>query len=194
MAAVEAFPLSWPDGWRRENGAESSRFDQSGQKAYDFLLKEVERMGGSAIIISTNVPLRQDGKIRQDREPVDPGVAVYFARGKKQMVFACDRYNLLRDNMVSIGKTIEALRGIERWGASSMMERAFSGFNALPSSTGPDWWDVLECLPSAGVETIEAQYRVRVRAAHPDTGGSHEKMARLNMARDRGLAARKAGA
>ena len=71
-----------------------------------------------------------------------------------------------------------------------MMERAFRGFAALAATSQEDWWDVLECLPTADVDTINAQYRVRARSAHPDVaGGSHAAMSRLNTARDSALAA-----
>jgi hypothetical protein len=185
---IEAYPLHWPEGWKRENGRHCSKFNTSGSKAHDHLVAEVVRMGGKSLIVSTNVPLRQDGKMRMDREPVDPGVAVYFTRNGKQVVFACDRFDLLRDNMLSIAKTIEALRGIERWGASEMMERAFTGFKALSDASQESWWDVLECRPDAPEEIIQAQYRSRVRVSHPDTGGSEEAMQRLNVARDQALA------
>ena len=93
-------------------------------------------MGGSGVILSTNIPLRNDGlPYANSREPNDPGVAVYFQHKKREMCFACDAFKTVRENAYSIGKTIEALRGIERWGASDMMERAFRGFAALTSGS-----------------------------------------------------------
>jgi hypothetical protein len=186
----EAFPLTWPDGWKRVPRRHRSRFEVSGfGKARDFLLAEVKRMGGSAVILSTNIPLRLDGlPYANSREPNDPGVAVYFRYGKREMCFACDAFVTVRENAYAIAKTIEALRGIERWGASDMMERAFRGFAALAATSHEDWWNVLECSADATVDTINAQYRVRARSAHPDVaGGSHAAMARLNQARDSAL-------
>jgi hypothetical protein len=107
------------------------------------------------------------------------------------MCFACDAYVTVRENAWAIAKTIEALRGIERWGASDMMERAFRGFTALPASVptpSEDWWDALECRRDASIDTINSQYRVRTRTAHPDAGGSHDAMSRLNAARESALA------
>lgn len=185
----EAYPLSWPDGWKRVARRTRSRFEVSGfGRARDFLLAEIKRMGGSGVILSTNIPLRLDGlPYANSREPNDPGVAVYFRYGKRDMCFACDAFVTVRENAYAIAKTVEALRGIERWGASDMMERAFSGFAAL--TAGESWWDVLECLPTADVDTINAQYRVRARSAHPDVaGGSDAAMSRLNQARESALA------
>jgi hypothetical protein len=187
----EAYPLSWPDGWKRVPRRTRSRFEVTGfGRARDFLLAEIRRMGGTGVILSTNIPLRLDGlPYANSREPNDPGVAVYFHYGKRDMCFACDAYVTVRENAYAIAKTIEALRGIERWGASDMMERAFRGFAALAAESQGDWWDVLEGLPTADRDTINAQYRERARSAHPDAGGSHAAMSQLNAARDSALGA-----
>jgi hypothetical protein len=187
----EAWPLCWPASYKRVPYRTRSRFKISGfGKARNLLLAEIKRMGGTGVILSTNITLRNDGlPYANAREPNDPGVAVYFRYRKNDMCFACDAFSTVRENAYSIAKTIEALRSIERWGASDMMERAFRGFAALSSGTQEEWWDILECLPSADIDTINAQYRVRARSAHPDAGGSHEAMSRLNQARDSALAA-----
>jgi hypothetical protein len=189
----EAYPLTWPDGWKRVARRTRSRFEVSGfGKARDFLLAEVKRMGGSGVILSTNIPLRLDGlPYANSREPNDPGVAVYFRYGKRDMCFACDAFVTVRENAYAIAKTVEALRGIERWGASDMMERAFRGFAAIAATSQEDWTTVLECSADATVDTINAQYRERARSAHPDVaGGSHGMMSRLNAARESALVGR----
>jgi hypothetical protein len=78
---------------------------------------------------------------------------------------------------------------MQRWGVGSV-EQQFAGFKAL--AAGENWWDVLECRPDASREIIEAQYRTRIRTAHPDTGGLHQAMSRLNVARDEAIASQKA--
>lgn len=99
-------------------------------------------MHGRLPVISTNIELRIDGLPYSRQRPIsDHGVAVYFTRNGRQMVFACDRWDKIEHNMRAITKTIEAMRGIERWGSSDLMERAFAGFEALPA---PDpWWKAL---------------------------------------------------
>jgi hypothetical protein len=125
-----------------------------------------------------------------NREPVDPGVAVYFVRKEKQVVFACDKYDLIRDNIVAIAKTIGAMRGIERWGASEMMERAFSGFKGLPetASKGEDCWMVLGLAPMSPANLVRLVHRDAIRKLHAN-GASSEDFARVNVARDDALAA-----
>lgn len=47
-------------------------------------------------------------------------------------VIACDQFKEVRLNMAAIVQTIKAIRQIERCGTSSLLERAFRGFSALP--------------------------------------------------------------
>lgn len=48
-------------------------------------------------------------------------------------VIACDQFREVRLNMAAITLTIKAIRQIERCGTSSLLERAFKGFSALPA-------------------------------------------------------------
>jgi hypothetical protein len=186
---VQAYPLAWPEGWPRSKEIQTSKFKATTDKARKKLLEEISRMGGEMPVISSNVPLRSDGHLRADREPVDAAVAVYFQRNKKSMVFACDRYDYVRDNLHALALTIEALRGIERWGASEMMERAFSGFKQLNAENeGMSWWRMLQVEAGATAAEIDAAYKKLAKFAHPDMpGGSEAAMGALNVARDQGL-------
>ncbi len=100
----------------------------------------------------------------------------------------CDMWQSVEENLWAVGKHLEAMRGMLRWGVGSV-EQQFAGFKALTAGNQEDWWDILECLPTAGIDTINAQYRTRAHTAHPDAGGDHSAMARLNQARDAALAA-----
>jgi hypothetical protein len=51
-------------------------------------------------------------------------------------VIACDQFKEVRLNMAAIGLTIKAIRQIERCGTTSLLERAFKGFSALPAAGG----------------------------------------------------------
>jgi len=127
--------------------------------------------------------LRQDGYPRADaRQPEDPGVAVYFTRKKKPVCFACDKFDRVWKNMRAIQRTIEAMRGIERWGSSQLLERAFQGFAALPERTGAAWWDVLGVSANASADEIRQAYRELARVRHPDAGGTHEGFVALQEA------------
>ena len=192
---AEAFPLHWPAGWPRARDPQRSRFDVSFVAARDGLFDEIGRMGGRYIVLSTNIELRRDGlPYANQPEPRDSGVAVYFERKGRQMVFACDRWDRVKDNMRAIQKTVEAMRGIERWGASDMLERAFSAFEALPAHGAParrTWREVLGFPPAAQPdrEGIDIAYRSKAKRTHPDAGGSIEAFSELQQAREEALRA-----
>jgi hypothetical protein len=192
MAA--AYPLEWPRGWPRSGGVSASRFELPTGRAYEKLRAELHRMGAEYPVISTNIPIKADGTPRLDREPVDSGVAVYFRRKGRDVVFACDKYDVVRDNFSAIAKTLEALRGIERWGAGELLDRAYSGFAQLPekASEGEDCWQVLGLAPMSEERLVRLSHRDLVRKLHAD-GADSESMARVNVARDNALAALKGG-
>jgi hypothetical protein len=192
---VTAYPLQWPAGrerrpnWKRQ----ASNFDTSMSKARDALFNELKLLGAKHVVLSTNVPLRLDGKPYASFPAIqDPAVATYFSYGDKQMCFACDRWNRVEDNIQAIRKTIEALRGIARWGTGDMLQAAFAGFTALPAPIAAGmkrpWREVLEYGNSpAERDAVIQHYRILAGSAHPDKGGTDAQMAELNAARDEAL-------
>lgn len=184
---TEAYPLHWPDGWPRTPSNERiwGRFQTTPGTARSHLLQEITALGGQYPVISSDLAVRKDGLPYADqarRKIHDPGVAVYFEKKGTQMVFACDRYDAPWKNMRAIGKTIEAIRGIDRWGASDMMERALSAFEALPAPDG--WRTVLGFSGDPDVSRDEAHHRYRemVKNHHPDRGGDPEQFRKINEA------------
>lgn len=204
---IRAYPLQWPPGWKRTNtwqrtsakfrkgsggwvGDEGSRRYQSakGLTIADGLarvLGELGRMGVSRddIVISTNAPLRLDGMPKSNAGSIgDPGAAVYWRQGKATRCMAIDRYDALADNLAAIAATLDAMRAIERHGGAEILDRAFTGFTALPAPEQP--WQVLGVQMTASREEIETAYRRLAMQHHPDRGGDAGQMARVNAARD----------
>lgn len=191
---TQAYPLAWPDGWPRTKSPTKSQFKVTLSAAVNDVTKEVRLLGGVNPVISSNVSLG-------NQRPTDTGIAVYFVRSGRQLCVPCDRWNKPEDNLRAIAKTIEALRGIERWGAKHMVDAAFSGFVALPP---PDptkqigkrpWHDVLGVTQTAKREEIETAFRDLARRNHPDIVGpsGHDIMAELNRAKSEALQARQSG-
>jgi len=180
---IEAHPLYWPEGRTRtpKHKRQLSRFKTGFAIAVRQTNEELRRLGAKNVIISTDVPLRRDGlPLASAKTPEDTGAAIYFEYSGKQMCFACDRWNKVGDNIYAVAKTIEAMRGIERWGTGDMVKAAFTGFLALPPAS--DWRNILG-NPST-LSEAESAYKALVRENHPDTGGSNELMAELNRARE----------
>lgn len=193
----QSYPLHWPEGWARTPAGKRRKapFQITEVQAREQLLEEIRRLGGKAPIISTNVSIYQRRGVwvpyANQPTPEDPGVAVYWTtRDGEQRVIACDRWLTVRENIRAIGLSINAIRSLDRWGSSSMLDHAFRGFAALPPA-GPDslpsshraWWEVLETPWDAPLEFIEDRYRRLARVFHPDRpNGSTERMAELNLA------------
>ncbi|MCB1723254.1 MAG: J domain-containing protein [Gammaproteobacteria bacterium] len=173
---------SWTDG----NGQKCT-YTQKGSltvaEARDRLLFEIRsftrsgrrwRINPDMVVISTDLRLRNDGFPRSgQREPEDPGVAVYFELDGQPQVIAMDGYDRIADNIAAVAATLSAMRTIERHGGG-LMERAFTGFQALPdlTSTAVAHWRVVLGLDlSDGLAEAEAAYRRLRSKHHPDNGG-----------------------
>lgn len=174
---IDAYPLSWPAQWPRTPRRQRSQFGTTFAAARDGIVRELALLGARDVIISSNVPLRRDGLPYASKgEADDPAVAVYFTLKGEQKCIPCDKWIRTRDNLQAIRKTIEALRGLDRWGAKEIVDAAFRGFAALPASTGGvSWWRVLGVESSASEVEIESAYRRLARTHHPDVGGDGEQ-------------------
>lgn len=207
MSAVEidAYPLTWPAGWPRTpdtRRVDTWRYKVTFADARDELARSVALLGGSTgsvisgIVISSNVPTRRNGlPFASYSEPSDSGVAVFWTEREgttsTPRAIGCDAWRKVRDNMRACGLAVDALRALRRSGASQVVERAFTGFAALPASTAstaPDWRDVLGLRGTVTREQLDATYKRLAVEAHPDRpGGSHERMSQINRARSDAL-------
>lgn len=101
------------------------------------------------------------------------------------MVFACDEWDKIEHNAWAVAKTIDALRGIDRWGSGDMLERAFTGFQALPPAGKYHGWRNTLGIPE-GITVIPDQVKSKYRELslkyHPDRGGDPTRMAEINRA------------
>lgn len=206
-------PLAWPTGWKRTaagsraygkfgtqkqsgNNGWKRREDLTIAQASRRLQEELERMGvrSDTIILSSNLRLDIDGSVRSAQaQPQDPGCAVYWTDGKQQRCMAIDMYTRVEQNIAALAATIEAMRAIERYGGASILDRAFTGFTALPASIVAgmkrDWSIVLGLaeLLAPTADDVQQAYRRLAAKHHPDRGGDPAAMAELNQARDEAL-------
>jgi hypothetical protein len=185
MMDPQPWPLAWPEGRPRTpvGARKTSRFDVSHNAACANLFAQIRQLGGGRAVITSNMELRKDGMPFVRQNIADMGVAVYFRHMGCWVCFACDRWDRLACNIHAIAKTIEAIRGIARWGTGDMLDVAIQGFVALPPPVPVSkWWDVLGVQQSAPIEVIEASYRALAKKAHPDAGGTAEAWSELDAA------------
>lgn len=202
---ITAYPLQWPEGWPRpipgdrkfgRFGVRRTRPGSSYAHLQDItiteatsrVLTELGSMGidRQDIVISTNVRLRLDGLPRSgEKEPDDSGAAVYWVtRAGDHRVMAIDLYTTVADNLAAIAATLNAMRAIERHGGAQILDRAFTGFTALPSPGQTKHWRSILDVPHDvnDIERVRAAYRKAASLNHPDRGGSTALMAEINRA------------
>lgn len=179
-----AYPLDWPLGYKRTQNRKSSTFKQTMDRAQRHLHEEVKRMGGTDLVVSTNLPVRNDGMIYSaylDKRIDDPGVAIFFKYKKKDVTMCCDKYYRVWENIYALANGIEALRGMDRWGVSEFLERAFTGFAALPaagesSASKRMWYDVLHCTMDASPDFVKTAYRHLTKKFDPTNGSVKDEV------------------
>lgn len=178
------YPLVWPATWPRHTGTRQAWPSSGNAMSLGAALKECQdelrRIGARNIVLSSNVTLGAG-------RPADPGVVAYCTYDGMQVAIPCDRWNTVAGNLRAIAKTIEAMRGMERWGAKHMIRAMLTGLTALPGTRA--WWDVLGVAQTASIEEVEAAHRQAARKHHPDRGGDPTAMAAINAARDAARAA-----
>lgn len=181
---IQAYPLQWPIGYPRTQHRKQSRFASTLAQSRDELLRQIQLLGGTNVVISSNAVLRRDGLPLSKQSAVDDsGVAVYFTHNRKSVVMACDKWEEIGENIRAIGLTIEAIRGMDRWGVSQMIERTFDGFKALPAPKATqgiypqnlDWHSVLNLKGVVTYAAVTEAYKKRIKEAHPDHGGSNDE-------------------
>lgn len=200
--AATPYPLQWPQGrartrpdLRRYPIFRSSRELLNTKTtepitvgvALHRLESELNTLGARYPVVSTNLETRINGLPRSgQREPTDPGVAVYFQLEGKPHCLPCDTYSTVAANIAAVAAHIKATRAIDRYGVATVAEM-FAGFLALPSPEHDrPWRDVMELHRHEHVTwpMVEERYRALARERHPDISGSDAMMAELNRARD----------
>jgi len=185
---IKAYPLQWPNGWPRTQKKLSSRFKTTVPSALKNVRNSLVLFGKDSgtptddIVISSNVTLGNE-------RPKDNGVAVWFTWENKQLCIAVDRYESVQENLQAIHLIIESRRTELRHGGLHLLRQAFSGFKALPESSGAKtWYAVLGISATATEEQIKKAYLDKSKKAHPDNGGSDEQFVIIKTAYDQGMA------
>ena len=118
--------FSWQDALGVHDPAPT---EQQIQEAYRRLAAQHHPDKGGDVAIFQAVTKHRDNALRWVNRKTEQ---------RFDYVIACDQFKEVRLNMAAITLTIKAIRQIERCGTSSLLERAFKGFSALPAEAGPD--------------------------------------------------------
>ena len=193
MSEQTAFPLSWPENWprtashqRRDSAFKSgSRYYHSMDEARRELANELDRLGATKTVLSTNVKLRIDGlPYSNQAQPSDTGAAVYFTLKGKATSLACDKWRRVECNIWAIKCKIYNLRADARYGVGSI-DQAFRGYVALPApgeSGASEWHKTLGVAINATADQVRDAYRILAVKHHPDRNGDVELFHRVQRA------------
>lgn len=175
------YPLQWLPQQPRTKKQERARFgNHSPSKAGDYLIEELERLGGKSCIISSNMQPRARGDgFYANQKVEDAGVVIYFILKGQSKAMACDKWDKVEHNLWALYLSIQAIRGLERWGGSEFLDGLFTGFKALPS---PD--DVIVSAPNyfedcINQDDVKKTFRNLAKELHPDRGGDPSEFAEL---------------
>lgn len=189
LSHVTEYPLCWPENKPRaaerlDRSYRSSYFGtgrvpMTRARAYAAITSELQRWRIDRFVISMSPGYRHG--------PSDPGVALWWDHpGRGLRVLACDQYARPHDNLYAIALTLDAMRGLERWGAYSM-EQAIEGAKlALPPPAGSSeivWRKILGDVPK-GIEKVDALavINARYRRMAQEAGNDEKEQLRLNLA------------
>lgn len=210
---IEPLGDYWPAGMKRRSSWEQAgdQFKSRFSDTLDRLEYELGKIYAEQVIIRLAVDARNltnSGRLKNTDQSLGySGVILNFVRvtsygaNRREVPheFANDHYRQWKANLHGIALTLEALRGINRWGCAQR-EQQYTGFAALPPGDGmpppQELWtpqkaaDLLARHSGFTAGAILSDPEVRsiahkraVQANHPDrAGGDHEEMLRITKA------------
>ncbi len=163
----------------------------------DLLDRELWHLAAENVVLQmavTEYQCRNDGWIRENAVPDDPGLVLSFDSRLGPLSYPCDNFTDWKANLRAIALALEALRKIDRYGVTKRGEQ-YTGWRQIP---GPGQTSVTmtasraaEILKASAGDCIEAKFPEEVilgdasvaqavhkaarRKAHPDAGGSVER-------------------
>lgn len=171
------YPLQWnPAIVRTERPKRSNFGSRSAFAAGRELVRELNLLEGKDIVISSNLKSKLDGSFYANQGIVDDtGICVYFKLKGKEKCFACDKWDLVQDNIWALKLNIQAIRGMERWGGSNFMDGLFTGFKALPDPSDGIVTSVQYFVDCTDEEQVKERFKKLAKELHPDVGGNAEE-------------------
>jgi hypothetical protein len=197
-------PISDPT-WLGSMGKEPTRFQASWSSTLELLGREIDYLKGRDVVIEVDVTegdLKLNSELRANARPSSSAVVVAFESRHGPLLYRCDRFYTnwhhqgpeWQHNVRAIALTLEALRAVDRYGATETGQQ-YTGFKALPAGrampashmTSNDAYALLEQIAIGDdderrVRTIQRMrdsadllrdvFREARKVTHPDRRGS----------------------
>lgn len=178
----DQFSVSWPT---TENDLIDEVFalQPSGTSRRDLLV---------TIQVATDDIIRDASRLHAKANLRHPGVIVNFGSRLGEVQLWADAFYDWRANVRGVALALEAMRKIDRYGVGRGDEQ-YQGWLALDAGTGSGGSETDEQFiatlinwPLSKVqENRDAAGRTALLCAHPDRGGTHEAIVRVNAIRER---------
>lgn len=148
--------------WLGSMGREATRFKAKWSSTLELLSSEIEHLRGRDVVLEVDVlerHIRQDGMLRADAKATSDAVVVAFESKHGPLLYRCDRFfthwadqgPAWQHNVRAIALTLEALRAVDRYGATETGQQ-YAGFKALPAG---------RAMPSSHMTSDEAKALLR---------------------------------
>lgn len=184
-----------------------SPFSAHWGETLDLLDRELWALGVRRTwVMQLDVPasqIRIDGGVYARATPRTPAVRVSFDSTYGPLTYGCDRYWDWQSNVRAVALSLEALRKVDRYGVADTGQQ-YAGWAAITAGPAPMTREVAAGLIASLAEPDQTErrdaartailsgnpvalataYKAAARRAHPDAGGDHDTMTRLNQARD----------
>lgn len=185
-----------------ESRRTDSPFTASWSDTVTLLEREVRHLAGNEATVVVQLAVterdcRLDGWIRADARPSHPGVIVAFeAKRHGPLRYSTDVHRSApswtrrlpgwQANVRAIALGLEALRKVDRYGIARGGEQ-YRGWKALPQATADTgnplgFLAAVADIPLANGTDPKVLYRQALKRAHPDHGGSREKLEQVQEA------------
>lgn len=167
-------------------------FSASWTQTMDLLERELDLLGAENVVIQagfTDDEIRLDGYPRAGANPRHPGIILSFESIHGPMQYLTDAHEFWQHNVRAIALGLEALRAVDRYGITTRAEQ-YQGWKMLTAGSGLTSRDqALKTLRDLGdgefllgsdlsnETTLRSLYRLALKRAHPDRGGSRELFA-----------------
>jgi hypothetical protein len=182
MPKIQYRPLVWDlprTPWNQLR--DRNTFKQTWTAIQDLLDKELRLVNATEITLELDVTegaIKQDGGLRAGAGPGFQGIRLSFNLADVGRVFfATDKHEFWQHNVYAIGRALEALRLVERYGINQGNEQ-YTGFKAIESNgstTEAQAEAFIRGVSDLGAEaSIRAHLTAATKKLHPDQGGGRE--------------------
>src|SRR5262245_7093403 len=121
---------NWPSKPAPSYSHQYSRFKAGWQVTLDLLERELNHLGAKDISIEgffAPSEICNDGWQKSSARPSQSDIVLSFSTKQGRMVMPCDKYTDWEANLRAIALTLEHLRTVERYGATSEKQEQYTG-------------------------------------------------------------------